>query len=148
MLQARMLVTAQDFDELRELACDAVDSDEFLREERKAQDQRATRTKCLAQCACVLGNGDPAGLIHSWLSDGVQSVRAHYDGGVATGFLIADVKTKYLLGCAARHIVTLDQEDETYPLFRLRRSCRSSPTRVWSSSSCSFTCRRTRRSPS
>ena len=69
MLQARMLVTSQDFDELRELACDAVDFDEFLREERKAQDQRTARTKCLAQCACVLGNGDPAGLVHTWLSD-------------------------------------------------------------------------------
>jgi hypothetical protein len=75
MLQARMLVTAQDFDELRELACDAVDFDEFLREERKAQDQRTTRTKCLAQCACVLGNGDPAGLIHSWLSDASKAGR-------------------------------------------------------------------------
>ena len=46
------------------------DSSPPLREaDRPTVDKRTQRVKCLAQCACILGDGDPAGLVSTWLSE-------------------------------------------------------------------------------
>ena len=62
------------------------DSSPPLREaDRPTIDKRTQRVKCLAQCACILGDGDPAGLVSTWLSESCAKGRpsAHRAVGAA-----------------------------------------------------------------
>ena len=75
-LEAKMVVAEVQLDDLRRVACDAVEYGEELRRDtdfdtlfKPGSEARTKRVKALCQCCHVLSDGDAPGLVHAWLSD-------------------------------------------------------------------------------